>query len=64
MTMLKAEHPSDYRDKLFLSRKEGGTGRTCIEDCVDASIQGIKGNTKKCKERGMTVLVTVMVKWG
>ena len=39
MTMHKALHPGDDVDRLTVSRKEGGTGLSDIEDSVDASIQ-------------------------
>ena len=39
MTMHKALHPRDDRDRLYVSRKEGGRGLASIEDSVDASIQ-------------------------
>ena len=32
----------DDISRQYLSRKEGGRGLTCIEDSVDASIQGLK----------------------
>ena len=35
-------HSRDDSDKLDVSRKEGGGGPTSIEDCFDASIQGLK----------------------
>ena len=38
MTMNKALHPRDDVDRLYVSRKEGGRGLTCIEDSADASI--------------------------
>ena len=38
-----------------VSRKEGGRGLTCTEDCVDASIQGFEEDyIKKSKERQIT----------
>ena len=41
MTMHKALHPRDNTDKLNVSRKGGGIGLACREDCVGASIQGL-----------------------
>ena len=35
----------------YVSRKEGGRGLTSIEDCVDASIQGLEDYIEKSKER-------------
>ena len=37
-------------NRLYVSRK-GGRGLTCIEDCVDSSIQGLEDYTKKSKKR-------------
>ena len=37
-TMHKALHPTNNRNKLYVSRKEEGRGLASIEDCVDASI--------------------------
>ena len=39
MTMHNALHPSEYVDRLYVSRKEGGRGLNTNEDSVDASIQ-------------------------
>ena len=39
MTMLKALHPRDDVDRLYVSRKEVGRRIASIEDRVDASIQ-------------------------
>ena len=33
MTMLKAQHPRDNVDRLYISRKEEGRGLASIEDC-------------------------------
>ena len=35
---------------LYVPRKEGERGFANIEDCIDASIQGLKKNTKKNKK--------------
>ena len=51
MMMIKALHPRDDIDKLHVWRKEGGRGLGSIENCIDASIQGLKKYTKKDKER-------------
>ena len=42
MTMHKALHPRDDVDRLYVSRKEGGSGLASIEDAVDASIQRLE----------------------
>ena len=36
--MHKALHPRDDVDRLYVSRKEGGSGLASNEDCVDALI--------------------------
>ena len=50
MTIHKALYPRDDRDRLYVSRKEGGRGLPNIEDCVEATIQGVEEYTKKSKE--------------
>ena len=45
-----ALHPRDDIDRLYVSRKEGEREFTNIEDCIDASIQRLKKNTKMNKE--------------
>ena len=47
MTMLKALHPRDVVDRLYVSRKEGGRGLKSIEDSVDASLQRLKDYIEK-----------------
>ena len=47
MTMHKVLHPRDDVDRLYVSRKEGGSGLASIEDSVDASIQRFKDNIQK-----------------
>ena len=47
MTMHKALHPRDDRDRLYVSRKEGGRSLANIEDCVEATIQQLEEYTKK-----------------
>ena len=48
MTMHKALlHPRDDVDRLYVSRKVGGRGITCIEDSVDASIQRLEDYIQK-----------------
>ena len=39
MTMQQALHLRDDDDRLYVSRKEGGSGLVSNEDSVDASIQ-------------------------
>ena len=51
MTMHKALQPRDDRDRLYVSGQEGGRGIANIEDCVEATIQGLKEYTKTSKER-------------
>ena len=52
--MHKAQHPIYDIDRLYVSRKEGGRGLTCIEGSVDVSIQKLKDYRKKSKERLIT----------
>ena len=47
MTMHKALHPRDDVDRLYVSRKEGGSGLTSIVDSVDASIQQLEHYIQK-----------------
>ena len=47
MTMRKALHPRDDVDRLYVSRKEGGSGLASIEDSVDASIQRLEDYIQK-----------------
>ena len=47
--MHKALHPRDDIDRLYVSRKEGKRGFTCIEDSLEASIQELKDYIKKSK---------------
>ena len=46
----KTLHTREDTDKMCVSRK-GRRGLARIEDCVDASIQGLEGYIKKRKER-------------
>ena len=48
-TMLKALHPRDNVDRLYISRKEGGIEFTSIEDSVDAFIQRLEDYIEKHK---------------
>ena len=54
MTMHKVLHPSDYRDKLYVSWKEGGRGLISVDDCIGAKIEELVEYTKKTKERLIT----------
>ena len=56
MTMLKALHPRDDVDRLYVSRKEGGRGLASIEDSVDASIQRLEDYIEK-HERGLITTI-------
>ena len=47
MTMLKALHPRDDVDILYVPRKERERGLASIEDCVDTSIQRLEGYIEK-----------------
>ena len=47
MTMHKALHPRDDVDRLYVSRKEGGTGFASIEDTVDASLKLLEDYIEK-----------------
>ena len=48
---LKALHPRDDVDGLYVSRKEGGRGIASIEDSVDASIQRLERLHRKTRTR-------------
>ena len=45
--MHKALHSRDDIDKLYVSKNEGISGFTSIEDWVDATIRELKEYTKK-----------------
>ena len=45
--MHKALHPRDDVDRLYVSKKEGGSGHASIEDSVDASVQRLKDYIEK-----------------
>ena len=51
----KTLHPRDDIDRQYVSIKEVGRRLTSIEDCVDASIQGLEDNIKNSKEISITV---------
>ena len=54
--MHKAFHPRDDVDRLYVSRKEWGSGLTSIEDSIDASIQRLEDYIKK-HERGLITTI-------
>ena len=56
MTMHRALHPKDDVDRLYVSRKEGGSGLGSIEDSVDASIQSLEDYIEKY-ERGLITCI-------
>ena len=56
MTMHKALHPTDDVDRYYVSRKEGGRGRTSIKNGVDASIQRLEDYIKKRGGRQFTAI--------
>ena len=45
--MHKALHPRDDVDRLYVSRKEGGSGLASIQDNIDASIQRLEDYKEK-----------------
>ena len=47
MTMHQALHPRDDVDRLYVSRKEGGSGLASIDDSVDVSIQRLEDYIQK-----------------
>ena len=50
MTMHEVLHLREYKDRLYVSRKDGGRGLATIEECVDASVQGLEDYIKRRKE--------------
>ena len=51
MTMHKGLHPSDDKDRLYVSRKEGERGLTNVKDCVDTSINDSLKKKKKTNHK-------------
>ena len=47
MTMHKTLYSRNNADRRYVSRKEGGRGRTSIEDSIDASIQRLEDYIEK-----------------
>ena len=54
--MHKALHPSDGVDRLYVSRKEGGTGLASIKDSVVASILRLEDDIER-HERGLITAI-------
>ena len=54
--VIKALHPRDDVDRLYVPRKEGGRGLASIEDSVDASIQRLVDYIEK-HERGLITAI-------
>ena len=54
VTVHKVLHFRDNKDRLCLSRKEGGRELTSIENYADASIKRLEGYIKKNEERLIT----------
>ena len=54
--MHKALHSRDDRDRLYVSRKEGGRGLASIEDSVDAPIQRLEDYTEKHEREMITAI--------
>ena len=55
MTMHKALHPKDDKNRKYVLGRGRRSGLTSIEDGVDASIQELEDYIKKSKERIITV---------
>ena len=56
MTTHKASHPRDDIDRLYVARKEGGSGLAGIKDSVDTSIQRLEDYIEK-RERGLITAI-------
>ena len=54
--MHKALHPRDDVDRVYVSRKEGGTGLASIEDTVDVSIQRLEDYIEKYERELITTI--------
>ena len=54
--MHKVLHPRDEVDRLYVSKKEGGSELTSIEDSVDTLIRRFKGNIEKHEGEEITVI--------
>ena len=51
MTKVKALHPSDEVDRLYVSSKEWGGGLASVEGSIDASIQRYEDYIKKAQRK-------------
>ena len=60
MAVHQALHPRDDVDRLYVSRKEGGTGLASIEDSVDASIQRLEDDIEQYKGGLITSIKNVI----
>ena len=58
MTMHKELLPRDDVDRLYVSRKEGRRGLTCIKDIIDTSIKRLEDYIEKRGERLITATRT------
>ena len=56
MTIHKSLHPRDDVDRLYVSRKEGGSGVARIKDSFDASIQRLEDYIEK-HEQGLITAI-------
>ena len=56
MTMDKVLHLRDDVDRVYVSRKEGGSGLASIEDNVDTSIQQLEDYIEKHEEGLITAI--------
>ena len=44
-------HPKSDIGRLYIPRKEGGTGLISIKDCVELAIRGLEVYVHRCEER-------------
>ena len=58
--MDKNLHPRYDTGRLYMSRKEGGSGYSYIEDYIEASVQKLEQYIKKIQEKLITEQVTEM----
>ena len=58
-TIHEALHPRDDVDRLYVTRKDGGSGQASIEDSVDASIQWLEDYIKITKEEWLEQQETI-----
>ena len=50
-TIYGALHPKSDVDRLYVPRKEGGSGLISIEDCVELAIRGLQVYVHGSEER-------------